>query len=78
MTKLLDKLIYDHETRRQQMGMPDRWRLLERLDPTVMVIIPDQVYVGSEKLSTWKRLGFARKSELEELRKQYGNDFEVL
>ena len=70
---------YEHpKTRRQQMGMPDRWRLLERLDPTVMVFIPDQVCIGNEKPSIWKRLGFARKSEIEELRKQYGNDLEVL
>lgn len=65
------------KTRRQQLGMPDRWRLLERLDPTVMVFIPDRTYDDINGVATWKRLGFARKSQIEELRKQYGDGLEV-
>ena len=67
-----------NKTRRQQLGMPDRWRLLERLDPTVMVFVPDQISIGNEKPLTWKRLVFTRKSQLEELKKEYGDEMEVI
>lgn len=65
------------KNRRQQLGMPDRWRLLERLDPTMMVFVPDK-YIGNECEYTWKRLIIVRKSQIEDLRKQYGDDMEVI
>lgn len=68
-----------NKTRRQQLGMPERWRLLEKLDPTVIVLIPDEDYMSNDGLqSSFRRLGFARKSQVEELKKQYGDDLEVL
>lgn len=66
------------KTRRQQLGKPDRWRLLEKLDPSMMVIIPDYCCVGSEKPSVWRRLVIVRRSQIEELKKQYGDDMEVI
>lgn len=73
MTKPLDKLIYDHKTRRQQKGMPDRWRLLEKLDPCQFVILrsqDDDVKYSSAIL--------VRRSEVEKLKGEYGENMEVL
>lgn len=72
-------MIGEHrKTRRQQFGMPDRWRLLEKLDPSVMAFVPDQISIGNEKPSTWRRLAFVRKSQIDELKEQYGDDLEVI
>ena len=62
-----------HKTRRQRMGMPDRWRLLERLDPTVMVILRSH-----DDERQYSSCTFTRQSELQKLRLEYGNDMEVL
>lgn len=73
---------YDRErakpkTRRQQLGMPDRWRLLEKLDPTVAFFFPDNYIINGEEY-VYKRFGWARKSQIEELRNIYGDSIEVL
>lgn len=73
----IDKKDSKSHSRRQQLGMPDRWRLLEKLDPTVMVFVPKE-YTGIKVSGPWKALAFARKSQVEELKKMYGEDLEVL
>lgn len=61
------------KTRRQQMGMPDRWRLLERLDPCQLVILRSQY--GDMKCSS---AILVRRSEVEKLKEEYGKNMEVL
>jgi len=73
LTKPLDKLICDHKTRRQQKGMPDRWRLLEKLDPCQFVVLRRQD--GNVEYSS---AVFVRRSEVEKLREEYGENMEVL
>jgi len=73
MTKPLNKLIYDHKTRRQQNGRPDRWRLLEKLDPCQLVILRSQD--GDVQYSS---AVFVRRSEIEKLKEEYGDNMEVL
>lgn len=73
MAKPLDKLIYDHKTRRQQNGMLDRGRLLEKLDPCQLVILrsqDDDVKYSSAIL--------VRRSEVEKLKEEYDENMEVL
>lgn len=73
MCKPLDRLIYQHKTRRQQKGMPDRWRLLERLDPTRIVL-----FRSVEEDVKYSSCICVRQSEIDELREKYGDDMEVL
>ena len=73
MTKPLDKLIYDHKTKRQQKGMSDRWRLLEKLNPWQLVILRSQ-----DDDVKYSSAVFVRRSEVEKLKEEYGGNMEVL
>lgn len=66
------------KSRRQQIGMPDRWRVLEKLDPTMTIIISEECIIDGKVCGVLKTLAFPRKSKLEEMRRIYGEDLEVL
>lgn len=66
------------KSHQQKIGMPDRWRVFEKLDPMVTIIIPEEYNINGKASGVWKTLAFSRKSKLEELRRIYGKDLEVL
>jgi hypothetical protein len=53
--------------------MPDRWRLLEKLDPCQFVILRSQD--GNVEYSS---AVFVRRSEVEKLKEEYGENMEVV
>lgn len=61
------------KTRRQQLGMPDRWRLLERLDPSRLVVLHSK----DEEREYYSCIP-VRQSQIEELKEQYGDGMEVI
>ena len=61
------------KTRRQQLGLPDRWRLLERLDPTRLVVLHSK----DEEREYYSCIP-VRQSQIEELKKEYGDEMEVI
>ena len=69
----IDKKDSKPRSRRQQLGMPDRWRLLEKLDPCQLVILRSQD--GNAKYSS---AVFVRRSEVEKLKEEYGENMEVV
>lgn len=61
------------KTRRQQLGLPDRWRLLEKLDPSRLVVLHSK----DEEREYYSCIP-VRQSQIEELKKEYGDEMEVL
>jgi len=64
---------FHRKTRRQQLGLPDRWRLLERLDPTRLVVLHSK----DEEREYYSCIS-VRQSQIEELKKEYGDEMEVI
>lgn len=57
--------------------MNDRWRLKNRIDPLVLCTIPsDDKRIT--KVMSYREILLVRKSKLEEAKKKYGNDLEVI
>ena len=61
------------KTRRQQLGLPDRWRLLERLDPSRFVVLHGK----DDDRENYSCIP-VRRSQIEELKKEYGDEMEVI
>ena len=61
------------KTRRQQLGLPDRWRLLEKLDPIRLVVLHSKY--GEREYCNYI---VVRQSHIEELKEEYGEDMEVI
>lgn len=61
------------KTRRQQCGLPDRWRLLERLNPSRLIVLHSK----DEEREYYSCIP-VRQSQIEELKKEYGDEMEVI
>lgn len=61
------------KTRRQQLGLPDRWRLLEKLDPSRLVVLHNK----DDEREYYSCIP-VRQSQIEELKKEYGEEMEVI
>lgn len=57
--------------------MNDRWRLKNRIDPLVLCTIPGKDERVTKNMP-YREVLLVRKSRLEEAKKKYGNDLEVI